>query len=111
MPRRSPIAPDAREAILDGWAAGKTARELAAQVGTDARRAFCVIMNARRRGDPRATLRNPGAAWKPEPVVYPSSQAYLDAALARVRERQAVWERTEMGIRMAAIAVPPPDER
>lgn len=111
MPRPSSVSPAAREAILDGWAAGRTARQLARKVGVNERAAHRVIGAARRQGDPRAALRNAGAAWRPEPVSYPSSTAFLAAALERVRERSEAWERTELGRRMAAIAVPPPNQR
>ncbi|GJD65775.1 hypothetical protein [Methylobacterium frigidaeris] len=110
MPRTSLITIRVREAVLDAWAAGQQSPEIARAVGLPAKRVHSVVVTARGQGDPRAGLRNPGAAWRPEPIQYASSKAYLDAALKRVRERQAVWERSEMGRRMAAIAVPPADD-
>lgn len=107
MRKPSSITPAMREAILDGWAAGRTAPQLAAEVGTSPTLALRTVSVARRRGDPRAVRRNHGSAWRPEPVSYPSSRAFLDAALARVKERSEAWERSEMGRRMRAIAVPP----
>lgn len=111
MRKPSSITPQMREAILNGWAAGRTGTELAAEVGTSPTRALQIVSAARRRGDPRAVRRNRGSAWRPEPVSYTSSKAFLDAALARVRERSEAWESSEMGRRMQAVAVPPPDER
>lgn len=108
--RPSSITPATREAILDSWAAGRTAPQIAAAAGTNAGIVRNIVSAARRRGDPRAALRNEGAAWRPEPVAYKSLSAFLEAALQRARERSAAWERTEMGQRMRAIAVPP-DER
>lgn len=105
--RPSSITPATREAILDGWAAGRTAPQIAAAAGTNPGIVRNIVSGARRRGDPRAALRNEGAAWRPEPVAYKSSSAFLDAALERARERAAAWERTELGKRMRAIAVPP----
>lgn len=96
-----------REAILDGWAAGRTAPQLAAAHGTNDGIVRNIVSAARGQGDPRAAHRNPGAAWRQEPIRYASSQAFLDAALARVRERSEAWERTELGRRMREIAVPP----
>lgn len=109
LPPGSPgsITPDKREAILDGWASGRTAPQLAAELGTHDGIVRNIVSAARRQGDPRAAHRNPGAAWRPEPVRYASSDAFLQTALQRARERAAAWERTEMGQRMRAIAVPP----
>lgn len=113
LPPGSPssITLDKREAILDGWASGRTAPQLANELGTNDGIVRNVVSAARREGDPRAAHRNPGAAWRPEPVRYASSNALLEALLKQARERSAAWERTEMGRRMRAIAVPPPDER
>lgn len=113
LPPKGPsaVTPQTREAILDGWSAGDTAPQIAAAVGTNTGIIRNVVSAARGRGDPRAAHRNPGAAWRPEPVRYASSNALLEALLRQARERSAAWEGTEMGKRMAAIAVPPPDER
>lgn len=100
----------ARQAILDGWAAGRTGAEMARELGLPAYTVHNAVVTARRQGDPRAALRNPGAARRPEPVAYPSSQAYLAAARVRIRERTAEWERSDLGRRMREIAVPPEGE-
>ncbi|CAO4181087.1 hypothetical protein EEDFHM_03851 [Methylorubrum populi] len=100
----------ARQMILDGWAAGRTGAEMARELGLPAYTVHNTVVTARRQGDPRAALRNPGAARRPEPVVYRLSRAYLDVSLARVRARTEAWERSEMGRRMREIAVPPEGE-
>ena len=110
MTRPTLVSIKAREAILDGWAAGRTGAELARELGLRLHTVHTVVTTARRQGDARAALRNPGAARRPEPIAYPSSQAYLDAARARIRERTAAWEASDLGRRMAAIAVPPEGE-
>lgn len=107
MARPSPLTARTREAILGAWAAGRTAVQIAATLGLPAWQVRNAVSLARRRGDPRPALRNAGAAWRPEPVVYPSSRAYLDAALERIRRRTQEWQQSEMGRRMAAVAVPP----
>ena len=113
MPPGNPasISNTTREAILDGWASGRTAPQLASAHATNDGIVRNLVGAARRRGDPRAAHRNPGAAWRPEPVRYASSDALLEALLKQARERAAEWEGSEMGQRMRAIAVPPPDER
>lgn len=104
--RPSPVTPRLRELALDSWAAGRTAPEIAAAPGLPATAVRRLVVAARRRGDPRAALRNPGAAWRPAPVAYWSSRAYLDAARARTAARREAREASESVRRMAAIAVP-----
>lgn len=111
MARPSSLPARAREAILDAWAAGKTAVQIDRTQDLTHRQVRHTVSTARRRGDPHAALRNAGAAWRPEPVVYSSSRAYLDASLARIRRRTQEWQQSEMGRRMAAVAVPPVNER
>ena len=111
MARPSKVSIKAREGILEAWAAGEKSPAISALVGLPAHTAHNVVVTARRQGDPRATMRNFGAAWRPQPVSYTSSRAFLDDALRRARERQAVWERSDMGRRMAEIAVPPANRR
>ncbi|UGB27562.1 hypothetical protein LPC10_08365 [Methylorubrum sp. B1-46] len=107
MARPSSLTARAREAILDAWATGRTAVQIAATLRVPAWQVRNAVSPARRRGDPRAALRNAGAAWRPEPVVYSSSRAYLDASLTGIRRRTQEWQQSEMGRRMAAVAVPP----
>ncbi|GJE79477.1 MULTISPECIES: hypothetical protein [Methylorubrum] len=107
MARPTSLTARAREAILDAWAAGRTAVQIAVTLGLPAWQVRNAVSLARRRGAPRAALRNAGAAWGSEPVVYSSSRAYLDASLARIRRRTQEWQQSEMGRRMAAVAVPP----
>lgn len=110
MARPTLITMRARQAILDAWAEGRTGAETARALGLPAYTVHNAVTTARRQGDPRAALRNPGAARRPEPVAFPSSEAYLAAARARIRERTVAWERSEMGRRMREIAVPPEGE-
>jgi len=107
MARPPGIAMQARDRILDEWAAGATAKMIARGLGFAPKAVHQVVCGARRAGDPRAVMRNAGAGWRPEPVTYPSSRAYLDAALARAREAQARWDASPMGVRMREIAEPP----
>ena len=88
MPRPSLVRPKDREAVLDAWAAGAMAPQIARVVGLPAQTVHGIVTTARRQGDGRAVLRNAGAARRPEPVTYRSSRSFLDAALARRRERQ-----------------------
>ena len=71
------IMPETREAILNGWASGRTAPQLAAEIGMNDGVVRGVVSAARSQGDPRAELRNPGAAWRPQPVRFASSRAFL----------------------------------
>ena len=111
MARPPGIARQARDRILDEWAAGATAKEIARGLGCPPKGVHQVVCLARRAGDPRAVMRNAGSGWRPEPIAYPSSRAYLDAALARAREAQAKWDASPMGVRMREIAVPPDDQK
>jgi hypothetical protein len=109
MARPPGIARQASDRILTEWAAGATAKEIARGLGCPPKGVHQVVCLARRAGDPRAVARKAEGRWRPEPISYPSSRAYLDAALARAREAQARWDASEMGIRMREIAVPPDD--
>lgn len=110
MPRPSRVTQRARESALDAWADGATAPEIGAELGISARSVLKIVSAARKQGDARAVVRNPGASWRPAPVAYASSGAFLADARRRIEERRAAWERSELGRRMAAIAVPPPAE-
>ncbi|MFJ7441089.1 hypothetical protein ACIQW5_25925 [Methylorubrum thiocyanatum] len=56
-PRPALKAPSRREVILNAWAAGQEAPEIAAALGMRWRSVTMVVIRARRRGDPRAHRR------------------------------------------------------